>query len=149
MKDRIDRTIELNAPLSRVWSALTDHEEFGQWFRAKLDGPFQVGAISRGRITYPGYENYRWEAEVTAMEPERLFSFKWCPYSDNPDLDYATQPHTLVEFRLEPVSGGTRLHMSESGFCALPDDARRIDALRMNTEGWNIQAGNIAAHIKG
>ena len=149
MQDRIDKTIELNAPVSRVWRALIDHEEFGQWFRAKLEGPFKVGEVSRGRVTYPGYENYRWEAEVTAMEPERLFAFNWCPYSHDPGLDYATQPHTLVEFRLEAVPGGTRVHISESGFSALPDDARRIDALRMNTEGWDIQAGHIEAHVGG
>ena len=36
--DRIEKTIELNAPVSRVWRALTDHREFGAWFRVKLDG---------------------------------------------------------------------------------------------------------------
>ena len=63
------------------------------------------------------------------MEPERLFSFTWCPYSDNPDADYSREPTTLVEFRLEPIAGGTRLHICESGFASLPDDPRRIDAL--------------------
>lgn len=149
MQDRIEKTVELKAPPSRVWHALTDHEEFGQWFRARLDGPFRVGEVSRGRITYPGYEHCRWEATVKAMEPERLFSFTWCPYSDNPDADYSREPTTLVEFRLEATATGTRLHISESGFAALPDDARRVDALRMNTQGWNEQAKNVAAHVEG
>lgn len=149
MQDRIEKTVELKAPPSRVWRALTDHEEFGQWFRARLDGPFRVGEVSRGRITSPGYEHYRWEATVKAMEPERLFSFTWCPYADNPDADYSREPTTLVEFRLQATPTGTRLHMSESGFGALPDDARRVDALRMNTQGWNEQAKNIAAHVEG
>ena len=148
MQDRIEKTIELKAPVDRVWRALTNHEEFGQWFRARLETPFRVGEVSRGRITYPGYEHFKWEATVQAMEAERLFSFTWCPYSDDPDADYATQPHTLVEFRLEPTSGGTRLHISESGFSALPDDQRRVDAFRMNTQGWDEQAKNIAAHVE-
>ena len=147
MQDRIEKTVELKAPVGRVWRALTDHEEFGQWFRAKLDGPFKVGEMSRGRITYPGYEHYKWAAMVQAMEPEKLFSFTWCPYSDDPTLDYDTQAHTLVEFKLEAIPEGTRLHISESGFSALPDDARRVDALRMNTQGWNEQARNIATHV--
>ena len=149
MQDRIEKSIELKAPVGRVWRALTDHDEFGQWFRARLEGPFKVGEITRGRITYPGYEHFKWEATVQAMEPERLFSFTWCPYSDDPNLDYTTQPHTLVEFRLEPTPEGTRLHISESGFSTLPDDARRVDALRLNTQGWNEQARNIAAHVEG
>jgi uncharacterized protein YndB with AHSA1/START domain len=148
MQDRIEKTIELNAPVSRVWRALTNHEEFGQWFRVNLHGPFRVGEVSTGQMTYPGYEHYRWHAVVKAMDPERLFSFTWCPYSDNPDADYSREPQTLVEFRLEPTATGTRLQMCESGFAALPDDARRVDAMRMNTEGWEAQAKNIAAHVE-
>ena len=41
MTDRIEKTIELKAPVSRVWKALTDHEEFGAWFRVALESPFR------------------------------------------------------------------------------------------------------------
>ncbi len=44
MTDRIEKTIELNAPIERVWRAVTDHQEFGQWFRVRLDQPFAPGA---------------------------------------------------------------------------------------------------------
>ena len=60
MADRIVKTIELKAPVSRIWRALADHNEFGQWFRVKLDGPFKPGTVSTGHITYPGYEHYPW-----------------------------------------------------------------------------------------
>jgi uncharacterized protein YndB with AHSA1/START domain len=30
MTDRIEKTVELKAPVARVWRALTDHHEFGQ-----------------------------------------------------------------------------------------------------------------------
>lgn len=148
MQDRIEKSIELTAPVARVWRALTDHEEFGDWFQVKLDGPFVVAQVSRGRITYPGYEHMKWEATVQAMESERLFSLTWCPYAGDPNIDYSDEPQTLVEFRLEPTSNGTRLIITESGFNALPDDARRVDALRSNTRGWNEQAKNIAAHVE-
>jgi hypothetical protein len=72
MKDRIEKTIELNAPVSRVWRGVTD---FGTWFRVRLDGPFVSGQVSREQITYPGYEHVRWGAVIQKMEPERLFSF--------------------------------------------------------------------------
>src|ERR1700722_2043284 len=79
MNDSIEKRIELKAPISRVWRALTDYREFGQWFRVKLDGPFVPGQVSRGHITYPGYEHLRWEAVVEKMEPERLFSLPGIP----------------------------------------------------------------------
>ncbi len=84
MNDRIEKRIELKAPVSRVWRALTDYREFGEWFRVKLDGPFVPGQVSRGHITYPGYEHVKWEAVVQKMEPERLFSFTWHPYAIDP-----------------------------------------------------------------
>ena len=74
MSDRIEKRIELKAPVSRVWRALTDYREFGQWFRVNLEGPFVPGQISRGQMTYPGYEHVRWEATVQKMDHERLFS---------------------------------------------------------------------------
>jgi uncharacterized protein YndB with AHSA1/START domain len=148
MTDRIEKAIELSAPLARVWRALTDHKEFGIWFRVELEGPFVVGQISRGRTTYPGYEGMRWEAMIVAMEPERLFAFKWCPYEHDDDRDLSQMPHTLVEFRIEPTSTGTRLVISESGFDALPDDKRRLDALRSNTQGWEEQMRSLAAYAE-
>jgi hypothetical protein len=57
MQDRIEKSIELNAPVARVWRALTDHREFGEWFRARLEGPFVVGEVALGQATYPGYEH--------------------------------------------------------------------------------------------
>ncbi len=146
MIDRIVKVTELKAPVARVWRALADHNEFGQWFRVKLDGPFTPGAVSTGKMTYPGYEGYPWLAVVEQMEHERLLSFRWTHSSSAQDADISTEPTTLVEFRLEPVSGGTRLTITESGFEALPDP-QRLEILRGNTEGWNIQASNIAAHV--
>ena len=77
MSDRIEKRIELNAPVSRVWQALTDYRQFGEWFRVNLDGPFVEGQLSTGRMTYPGYEHVKWHAVVQKMDPERLFSFVW------------------------------------------------------------------------
>jgi uncharacterized protein YndB with AHSA1/START domain len=144
--DRIEKRIELKAPLSRVWRALTDHREFGLWFRVKLDGPFVPGQVSTGWITYPGYEHLKWEAVVQKMEPERLFSFTWHPYAVDPKMDYSKEPPTLVEFRLEKTAGGTLLTVIESGFDKIPA-GRRPEALRMNERGWTAQLKNIESHV--
>ena len=149
MNDRIEKHIELKAPVARVWRALTDYREFGEWFRVKLEGPFVPGEVSRGHITYAGYEHLKWNATVKAMEPERLFSFTWHPYAVDPDADYSAEPPTLVEFRLEPTpAGGTMLTVVESGFSKIPA-GRRAEAFRMNDGGWAQQMENIAAHVDG
>ena len=146
MNDQIEKRIELEAPISRVWLALTDYREFGEWFRVKLDGPFMPGQVSHGRITYPGYEHLEWEAIVQKMEPERLFSFSWHPGSVDPGIDYSKEPPTLVEFRLEKTKSGTLLLLTESGFDGLPGE-RRLEAFRMNDGGWTEQMKNIVDHL--
>jgi uncharacterized protein YndB with AHSA1/START domain len=146
MGNYIEKRLELKAPLSRVWRALTDHREFGEWFRVKLDGPFVAGQVSRGQITHPGYEHLRWEVVVQKMEPERLFSFTWHPYAVDPEKDYSNETSTLVEFTLEKTSNGTLLVVKESGFDKIPAD-RRLEAFRMNDGGWAQQMKNIESHV--
>ncbi|MGH6812124.1 MAG: SRPBCC family protein [Methylocella sp.] len=146
MDDRIEKRIELKAPVSRVWRALTDYREFGEWFRVKLDGPFVPGQVSRGKITYPGYEHLTWEATVQKMEHERLFSFTWHPYAIDPKVDYSREPPTLVEFRLQGTASGTLLQLTESGFDGIPSD-RRFEAFRMNEGGWTEQMKNIERYV--
>jgi len=147
MTNTIRKQIELRAPVSRVWRALTDHREFGEWFRVKLDGPFVAGEVSRGHITYPGYEHVQWEAVVQKLEPERLFSYTWHPYAIDPKVDYSNEPSTLVEFQLEKTANGTLLTITESGFEKLKDEKRRLEAFRMNEGGWAEQVKNIEAHV--
>jgi uncharacterized protein YndB with AHSA1/START domain len=146
--DRIEKTIVLKAPRTRVWRALTDHEEFGAWFRVNLESPFREGATVRGRITYPGFEHATMEVVVERIEPERLFSYRWHPYAVDPATDFSKEPPTLVEFRLEDAPGGTRLTVTESGFDELPP-GRRDEAFRMNEGGWAEQTGNIERHVAG
>ena len=148
MKDRIEKTVELAAPVAKVWRALTDYREFGEWFRVALDGPFVLGQVTTGVTTYPGYEGMRWEASIVALDREQLFAFEWCPYEHDDYRDFASAPKTRVEFRLEPTKEGTRLAITESGFDKIPDGKRRADALRSNTQGWDIQAENIARHVE-
>jgi uncharacterized protein YndB with AHSA1/START domain len=145
-KDCIEKHIELKAPVSRVWRAITDHREFGEWFRVKLDGPFAPGQVSRGRITYPGYEHLQWEAVVVRMDAETLFSFTWHPYAIDPKLDYSKETPTLVEFRLEKTANGTLLRLTECGFENVPA-GRRLEAFRMNDRGWTEQMKNIESHV--
>jgi|SRR6185437_12586398 len=145
-KDGFEKHIELKAPVSRVWRALTGGREFGQWFRVNLEGPFVVGRAVRGKITYAGYEHLVWEAVVQKMDPERLFSFTWHPYAIDPDADYSKETPTLVEFKLEKSGTGTLLTLTESGFDKLPAD-RRSEAFRMNASGWTEQMKNIERHV--
>ena len=145
--DRIERQIVINAPRSRVWRALADAGEFGSWFGVAFEGQaFVAGQRTQGRITHPGYEHLKFEVQVGRVEPERVLAFRWHPYAVDPSVDYSKEPTTLVVFELADAPGGTLLKLVESGFDAIPA-ARRAEAFRMNSGGWDAQMQNIARHV--
>lgn len=147
-QDRIEKVVELAAPVARVWRAITDHEEFGEWFRVRLENPFRVGETTTGRITYPGHEHMQWVSVTERMDHECLFAFSWPPSAIDHDTEYDADASVRVEFRLEPIGENrTRLTITETGFLQFPE-AKRLEALRSNTEGWDIQAKHIADHVK-
>jgi uncharacterized protein YndB with AHSA1/START domain len=145
--DRIERNILLKAPRSRVWRALSNAEEFGDWFGVALKGKtFAAGQRVQGQITYPGYEHVVWDVLIERLEPERLLSWRWHPAAVEPSVDYSKEPTTLVVFELKEVESGTLLSVVESGFDSLPP-SRRLDAFRMNSGGWDEQMQNIEKHV--
>jgi uncharacterized protein YndB with AHSA1/START domain len=144
--NRIEKEIVVHAPRAKVWRAITDFREFGKWFQAEMKDPFVPGALSKGRITHPGYEHLMLEVHVERMEPEHLFSWRWHPYAVDPQQDYSNEPTTLVLFELEEIPQGTRIRVTESGFDNIPL-ARRSEAFRMNSQGWAAQIQNVARYV--
>ena len=144
--DRIERSIVIDAPRATVWNALAEAEAFGRWFGADLKGQtFATGQRARGNITYPGYEHLYFDVVIERMQPLELLSFRWHPYAIDPAIDYSKEKRTLVTFTLKDAGQGTLLTVVESGFDDVPP-ARRMEALRMNTGGWEGQLKNIQRH---
>jgi uncharacterized protein YndB with AHSA1/START domain len=144
--DRIEKRIVLRAPRTRVWRAIANAEEFGAWFRVRLEGAFSEGDAIRGRLTIPGYEHLTLEMLVERIDPERYFSYRWHPYAVDPAVDYSVEPTTLVEFKLEEIDGGTAVTIVESGFDRIPL-GRRVEAFRMNEAGWAGQIEKLAQYV--
>lgn len=147
MPDTIEKHIVLRAPRSRVWRALFDRTEFGDWFGVAFPpGKFAAGEHVRGNITYPGYEHLIMEIEVVEVTPETRLSYRWHPSATDPKADYSSEPSTLVTFTLEEAAGGTMLTVVESGFDRIPLH-RRDAAFRSNESGWAEQMKRIERHV--
>lgn len=155
--DRIEKQTLLAAPPDRVWAAVSDSDEFGQWFGVSFDGPFEAGQPLFGRITptrvdddvakaQEPYAGTVFEIVVDRIEPKRLFSFRWHPFAIDPNVDYASEPMTLVTFTLAAQAGGTLLTVTETGFDQLIE-ARRATARDMNDRGWAAQMTLIAKYL--
>ena len=146
--DRIERSIVINAQRERVWRALSNAEEFGDWFGANLKGQtFAPGQRARGQIKYPGYEHVYFDVVIERIEPRDLLSYRWHPAPIDPAVDYTVEQPTLVTFTLRDAPGkGTLLTIVESGFDNVPPH-RRLEAFRLNSNGWDGQIGNIVRHV--
>ena len=145
-QDKSEKVVDIQAPVSRVWQAITDHEQFGEWFFVRLDQPFEVGKVTTGQVTYPGHEDMKWTSTTEVLEHESLFVFSWPPGDMDPDTEYGEDAKVFVEFKFEATDQGTRLTITESGFLQFPEP-KRLEILRGNTEGWNIQAENISNYV--
>jgi uncharacterized protein YndB with AHSA1/START domain len=155
--DRIEKSLFLRAPQERVWHALTDSNEFGDWFGVDFDGEFAAGKAMKGRIKptrvdpavaemQKKYAGMAVEVVVERLEPMSLFSYRWHPFAIDPNVDYSQEPTTLVTFTLEPSAGGTMLRVVETGFDSIPL-GRRADAFEANEEGWGVQMQLIEKYL--
>lgn len=146
--DRIERSILVAAPRSRVWHAITNAEQFGRWFGANLTGQvFAAGQRTQGPINIKGFEHVVFDVTVERIEPEHTFTWRWHPYAVDPEVDYSGEECTLVTWTLEDApDGGTLVRTAESGFDKVPP-ARRMEAFRMNSRGWDGQLENVRKHV--
>jgi uncharacterized protein YndB with AHSA1/START domain len=155
--DRIEKEVVLKAPLERVWRAISDAEEFGQWFGVRFDGPFVPGESVTGVITpttvdddvAKAQEPHAGKADtwqIIAVEPKRRLAFRWHPYAVESGVDYSAEPTTLVEFTLDEVADGVKLSIVESGFDAIPAE-RRASAFESNSEGWAAQTELVRKYL--
>src|ERR1700691_3679280 len=143
--DRIENQVVLRAPLDRVWRAISDSQEFGQWFGV----PFVAGTSVDATITGTTGDEEVAEMQrphagatatwqIVAVEPPRRFAYRWHPFAVEANVDYGNEPTTLVEFTLSETADGVLLRIVESGFDAIPE-TRRADAFEANSGGWAKQ----------
>jgi uncharacterized protein YndB with AHSA1/START domain len=148
----IIRSVEIDAPLSRVWEAIVDSHAFGTWFGAEFDGPFEVGATTTGRIVPTAMDAGVASAQephrgapltlhVLAIEPQQRFAFRWHPVAES-------TAQTTVEFTLEAVGPErTRVTITEDGFDGLPSEMRDT-AREGNAGGWEAQTRLLAEYLR-
>jgi len=155
--DRIEKRVLLRAPRSRVWQALSDSRQFGEWFGVQFDDPFEVGALVKGVLVgtsvdeevgklQKAHKGTPFEITIDRMEPERLFAFRWHPFAVDKDVDYSKEPATLVTFELGDAADGILLTVSESGFDRIPLE-RRAQAFAANEGGWSMMVRVIEKYV--
>ena len=133
--DRIEREIDIDAPIDVVWRVITEPEHITGWFTDSVELDVRPG--SEGRFGWDAKATNRKvvvNLRVERLDPPHYFSFRW-NYPDGDEPSETNAP--LVEFRLEGRGDSTRLHLVESGLEAiLRSDEEKETFFAEHTLGW-------------
>jgi uncharacterized protein YndB with AHSA1/START domain len=126
----IERT--LNAPVQKVWEAITDKQKMKQWYFDLSDFKPEIGF----EFSFPGKGNedqqYMHLCKITKVEPAKLLQYSW-RYRD-----YAGK--SLVTFELFPEGDATRLKLTHQGLETFPQDTKDF-AKESFVAGWTYLIG--------
>lgn len=132
----VEKVLELDAPVERVWRAITDPAELARWFGDEAEVDLRPGGDAA--MTWENHGRYAMRIEE--VDPPRRLVWSWV---HEPDVAFEEAPATRVHWTLTPrEDGGTTLHLLETGF--------RTDLHRgQNDEGWDAELGELAQRLRG
>lgn len=139
----VRRSIRIDAPREKVWSAVTEPEHISRWFGAAvLDGR---SAGARGTLTFPDYGAV--PVRIEAVDPPRTVTYRWS--NDDalgaPPQELDERHSTVFTFTLEEIPGGTRLTVVESGFESTSDPVANLENHR---KGWDGELDKLIALLE-
>ena len=141
----VRRTITIQAPINKVWTAITEAEHLAKWFpHSAVLGAVAVG--SEGVFTWDDYGNFA--VRVEEVDPPRVIAYRWSNDSaqgaESDRIDPARS--TVFRFTLEEIDGGTQLTVVETGFGTLSDAAGSLESHR---GGWDSELDELVAYLEG
>lgn len=139
----VRRSIRINAPVEKVWQAITQPEHISRWFgRTVLDG---VGVGAAGTMTFPDYGSI--PLRVEEWDELRRVAYRW-----NNDDALGSLPgqveekgSTVFTFTLDEVDGGTQLDVIETGF---ENTSAPLENLESHRTGWNEELDKLVALVE-
>lgn len=140
----VRRTIQIAAPIEKVWAAITVAEHIAKWFpQSAVLEPAAVGAT--GAFTFDGYDTI--PVRVEEIDEPRMIAYRWSNDDALPSHPQAIDDeHSLLfRFTLEPIAGGTQLTVVETGFETTSDPAANMEDHRT---GWDSELDELVAYLE-
>jgi uncharacterized protein YndB with AHSA1/START domain len=117
MADSIEQTVEIAAPASAIWGALTESSQLEAWYAPGCR--WDIPALAPGGVvTFYNTPTDLQRAYLETIEPDRELTLSWEVLAD--------QPHVRIRnsFLLESLDTGTKVTIRQSGYDALPAEQR-------------------------
>jgi uncharacterized protein YndB with AHSA1/START domain len=143
MQDTIERSVDISAPLERVWELVT---EPGWW--VPTDSPVEAERTPGAVVVRESEKWGRFPVEVVDLRPMTYAAFRWA--STFPGADLAAGRTTLIEFTLAPAANGVTVSVRESGFAGLDASVeQRNSSVESNTDGWRMELDSLRSRAEG
>ncbi|HEX8098967.1 MAG TPA: SRPBCC domain-containing protein [Actinomycetota bacterium] len=133
-------SVLIDAPIQRVWTAITDPELIKQWFfgvDTETDWKKGSSIIHRGEYQGQPYED---KGVILEIEPpSRLVHSHWSPASGLPDVP---ENYEEVSWELAERDGKTELTIAESNLAS--EEARAT-----SEQSWRMVLQNLKKLLEG
>lgn len=130
LPDAMHFRITMNAPIAKVWRALTDPVQ-----AAKAFGSDRIeGSMSEGCSAVAVMGEMRQRMDFLKLEEPNLVVYRWTP-GQCFDGELDPSKTTIVEIHLLPYEERTTLILKEYGFAKLGEVGREL--FNLNVSGWN------------
>jgi uncharacterized protein YndB with AHSA1/START domain len=137
----LEHKIWINASNERVWRAITESEQIGQWWGAP--GYAEITELHPGASIKFGTEDGPIFATIRVVDPPHEFVYEWPPHPRYFSVPFVTR------YTLDEENGGTQVTFSESGFDAWTDDEVRRARFERISREFRMVLENLKAHLEG
>ena len=121
-----------NAPVAKVWEAITDHNKMKEWYFTLGDFKPEVGFT----FHFEGgseEKSYTHLCEVTEVVPGKMLTHSWA-YKDYPGESYVTWE------LFDEGNGKTRIRLTHRGLETFPQNTTDFSRASFST-GWTYITG--------
>lgn len=132
----IERTF--NAPVARVWKALTDVEQMRQWYFELKEFKPEVGFEFEFSVEHKGV-NYHHLCKITEVIPQKKLVHTW-RYKGH-------EGNSLVTFELFAEGNKTRLKLTHDGLDSFPKTS--AFARENFKQGWTAITAELQEFLEG
>lgn len=144
--EQIEREIVIDAPVAKVWAAVTTAEHIGTWFG---NAGATIDLRPGGEMTCTWRDGDTVDtvhAVVEKVDEPHLFAYRW---ARPPGAKPVPGNTTLVEFTLSPEGERTRLRVVESGFHGLDfSEADRAALFGDHAAGWGHELDELRSYLE-
>lgn len=133
--------LEINAPASAVWKALTDGAELKRWFPLEASSTPGKG----GSIWISWGMPFDGECAIEIWEPERHLRTRWPWQADSAPVAPGEPVLVAVDYHLEARAGSTVLRIVHSGFGR---DAAWDNELESVRHGWRYELQSLKRYLE-